>query len=198
MLSSVSPTDPRHHLASEVSKLINQLDICLELVISTQATIAPDPVVLKKQFAYMNQYGSIESDEEYFANMPKSEQAPWSMIKALSRIRLFTETFYFVAWRLRQIINAKAPHDLPKIGRLKAPSILNVRNHLIEHPEKGAVANFAQNMVITDDGPVLKSAKAQFGGGKSSAASDSLDKGLFLNATEFEQEFRLRISESLS
>jgi hypothetical protein len=204
-LSEFSPTDSRHHLASEVSKLIEQLDICLALITAAYAPIKLDPDILEKKLTYMKQYGTLESNEEYFANMPKSEQElkceqdPWISYKAFAKIRLFTEMFYSVAWRLRQVVNAKVPHKLPNLGQLKAKSISDVRNLLIQHPEQlKTAAIFDQSMVIADVGPILKSAKHQFGQSGTSAVPESIDQGLYLNATEFEQELKAFILDALS
>jgi hypothetical protein len=75
---------------------------------------------------------------------------------AFREVRLFTEAFYFFAWRLVEILTSKAfPFNGFTKLKQNVKGIQNVRNHLIEHPEKGS-KNFRQSFGITSDGPVLK------------------------------------------
>jgi hypothetical protein len=101
--------------------------------------------------------------------------------------------FYFVAWRLCEIVNAPSVRAFPKMRKLNAKGIRDVRNLLIEHPEDGKpCANFSQTLVVTDHGPILKTTEFRVSGvtQRSSATSTSLDRGLYINAG-YEQNSRL-------
>jgi hypothetical protein len=197
-LLSFPSNDPRHNLSAEVRERIEQLDECLELVSTSMESIQPDPLVVQEHFRYILEFGPrVSSGEiseiEYIAKMPDSGGNPLVFARDFARIRLFTETFYFVAWRLRQIINSPQPRKFPHLVELHAVAVRNVRNLLIEHPEHGGEsAQFEKSMVITDNGPVLKSAKMvyHFSNGRTKADENSLDQGLFVNATAFEAELR--------
>jgi hypothetical protein len=66
-------------------------------------------------------------------------------------VRLFTEIFYFVAWRLRRVFNSPEPRAFRNLRRLQAKGIRDVRNLLIEHPEHGKpVANYQQSLTVMD------------------------------------------------
>jgi hypothetical protein len=106
---------------------------------------------------------------------------------AWTRVGLFTETFYFVAWRLRVVLTSKGDLAWPGLGSLpRDDAITFVRNHLIEHPERHG-GRYARFLTVIDDGPILKSVKTVIdpASGHEVAHRDSQDKGLFLNARAF-------------
>ena len=79
-------------------------------------------------------------------------------VRAWYEIRLFTETFYFFAWRLREVVNGGGGVEFVGVRRIQAKGVRDVRNVLIEHPEHGKPSgNYQQSLTVTDAGPVLKS-----------------------------------------
>lgn len=195
--TSWPPDDIRHHLSGEVINRIEQLDIILSFVYKDVDYIGGDSEEYKRSAEYMLscqpklQSGELTVDK-YIAEMPRTIKTREDCIKeieAYARIRLFTEMFYFVAWRLRQVINSKSPLDFPSLSELKAKSITIVRNNLIEHPEQlGDSAVYNQSLVITDSGPILKSNSALIRVNETLADPNSIDQGLYVNACDLKKE----------
>jgi hypothetical protein len=116
---------------------------------------------------------------------------------ALLELRILLEAFYQSAWRVIVLLDDR---DKPfeGVGKLKRKcnGVRNVRNHLIDHPEKESRI-FVQNFSYGDpEGPKLKfvhqgeTVFAEDGSPLSSlepanpANRDWLDEGLYVNAAE--------------
>jgi hypothetical protein len=141
--------------------------------------------------------GSISMDE-YVARIPSSKMNPYLFQDTFDRLRLFAETFYFVAWRLRQVLNSQPPRHFPHITRLSTPALVKVRNHLLEHPEHGkAHARYEQHFMLTDSGLVLKTSEVLIRDGKTMAATVHEDQGLYRNAEELHEELTRSISSAI-
>ena len=90
------------------------------------------------------------------------------------QIEIYTEAFYYLAFRLRVIIKL-----LPNLKSFEATGVLIVRNKLIEHSQ-------GQDSLITDssfghigsNGPQVKPARS------SKSVGRFMDKGLYANAEE--------------
>ena len=184
--------DPRHGLSAELSERLVQLDLILDHLKQALSSIS-DPQRTKRDFEWIKQAqprfarGEM-TEEEYFAGFsPPSQRDGRSYIRAWGEVRLFTEMFYLVAWRLLQVVTTRRPVAFPKLREIKSTGIRNVRNLLIQHPEDAkAVPNYEQSLIVTDDGPVLKTKEALISGSpqRVSATSGSVDRGLYVNAEE--------------
>lgn len=194
--------DPLHGLSAEVLVRLRQLDLVLEYCGAALAAIEGDPGKRSRGIAWIRgaqpklARGEI-SKEEYLEGLPKPSLAEARAVaRAFEEVQLFTEMFYVVAWRLVEILNGPRPRKFLGISRIEAKGVRDARNLLIEHPEhrKGA-ADFSQRLVVTDDGPVLKSSGVIIRGPtpRVEASADSLDRGLFVNATELLQELELAL-----
>jgi hypothetical protein len=113
--------------------------------------------------------------------------------RAWDEIVLFGETFYFVAWRLVVILDSAA-YPFPGMNGFKrnVPGIREVRNDLIEHPEKTPAKPFARELAITEDGPVLKSLARR----KAGERPNELDRGLLVDARELRDALMARLEAS--
>jgi len=197
--------DPRHSLSAEVGERLTQLDLILDHLKSALAVVAIDPERAKHDSEWVRKAqprfarGEI-TEEEYFAGFSPPQVDGQSCLRAWREVRLFTEIFYFVAWRLLQVLNMRRPVSFPNLREIKATGIRNVRNHLIEHPENAkAAANYQQALIVTDDGPVLKTTEVLISGSpqRVSATSEGVDRGLYINAEEFRSKMEQRVSEAL-
>ena len=146
--------------------------------------------------------GEITFDE-YLGGFPSTQNPPsrdalLAAARAAQEIELFTETFYFVAWRLREVLNRRGTFAFPGLGQVEARGVLDVRNHLIEHPEQVS-KNFARHLVITSAGPVLKSSSivVRTSSGNIDPADESMDRGLFVNAQELHDQLTDRVRAAL-
>lgn len=118
-------------------------------------------------------------------------------VEAWESIGLFTEAFYFFAWRLIEVLNGNGPYRFPYLERLRANGVRVVRNHLLQHPEKQG-QNFTQGFVITSVGPVLRSREAIIDGatGKARPSGDTVDQGLHVAAIELRDEMQLKFDKA--
>ena len=199
--------DPRHDLSAEVRDRLAQLDIVLEYLKTALAVFAGDPTETRRQLKWMMEAksrldaGQI-TEEEYLAGVscPKSPEELGAFVRAGAEIRLFTETFYFVAWRLREVLRRGGTLAFPGFSNFDALGVRSVRNQLMEHPERSDSRNFRQHLVVTDAGPVLKSSTMviRAATGRAEPDSDSVDRGLFVTAQEFHDELLQRVRKELA
>jgi hypothetical protein len=198
--------DPRHDLSAEVRERLTQLDLVLEHLSRALALVAIDPERAKRDAEWFTKAqprlarGEI-TEEEFAAGLSRTSRTPEESrgyVHAWGEVRLFTEIFYFVAWRLREIFNNRKPEAFSNLRQIKARGIRDVRNLLIQHPEHGKpVPNYRQWLVVTDDGPVLKSSEVLVRGGSVSATDESVDRGLYVNADELRREMEACLGDAL-
>jgi len=188
-----SGNDPQGSLSAEISQRLLQLDLILDHLKQALSSIR-EPEREKRDLEWFKQAqprfarGEI-TEEEYFAGFSPPQRDRQSYIRAWGDVRLFTEMFYFVAWRLLEVLNMQGPVAFPNLREIKAEGIRKVRNLLIQHPEDaGAAANYEQSLIVTDDGPVLKTRAVVIKGNpqRVSATNESVDRGLYVNAEDCE------------
>jgi len=198
--------DPRHDLSAEVRERLTQLDLVLEHLSRAVALVAVDPERTKRDAEWFRKAqprlarGEI-TEEEFAAGLSRTSRTPEESrgyVHAWNEVRLFTEIFYFVAWRLREVLNNREPEAFRNLRRIKARGIRDVRNLLIQHPEHGRpMPNYRQWLVVTDDGPVLKSSEVLVRAGSVSATDESVDRGLYVNANELQHEIETCFEDAL-
>src|SRR5688572_14042355 len=105
--SSWSGSDPRQYLAGEVTNRLEQLDLILKHLERALKVVAIDPKRARRDFEWMKRAaplfraGTID-EREYLSGF----SAPAvSDLQAWREVRLFTEMFYFVGFRLCKILN---------------------------------------------------------------------------------------------
>jgi hypothetical protein len=106
---------------------------------------------------------------------PPQEVLEW--IEAIDSLEMYTEAFYYLAWRLRQVIRT-----LPGLKSFDALGIRLARNHLIEHPEKHGQDVLWAFTISDTEGPILLRA--------STSDDRKWDKGLWPNVMELTQRLR--------
>ena len=102
-----------------------------------------------------------------------------------SEIELLTESFYYFAWRLQQVLV-----QLPELGKFNPVGVREVRFDLLDHPEKQSNAlnpNFRYGHDL-ETGPILKPFGAR--------ATETHDRGLYIDAQEFLDELLPRLSRA--
>ena len=102
-------------------------------------------------------------------------------------IELLCESFYYFAWRLRQVLV-----NLPEFDDFHPVGVRDVRYHLLDHPEKTSRA-LNPNFMYGHDlpaGPVLK----PFG----ERQTNVHDRGLYVNAQELLDELLPRLRRAVS
>lgn len=129
----------------------------------------------------------------------REERSPEGQQERAAKLELqiLVEAFYHSAWRLMVLLGHR---DKPLIGigdlRDKCPGIRDVRNHLLEHPEKGSFVFMQSFSYGGPEGPRLKSirqgetleAEDDMPGSSLEFADeekhDFVDRGLYVNAAE--------------
>jgi len=171
MIHVIPEDDVRHDLAAEVRTRLGQLDIILKHLDDARNAIAPDPQEVEKADIWLrDNYFPFARGEISFeawcagTRVPLPAEVP-AYIAAWESINLFTDSFYFFAWRLVGALNMeKFPkaERFPELRKIKAPGVNFVRNKLLEHPEQRPLRreNFTQGLVFTDSGPVLRATGA--------------------------------------
>lgn len=201
-----SQDDPRHDLGAEVRERLEQLDIVLGHLERALAAVTPDPERVRHDVTWVQ--GALQrleagemSKEEFaavFETLPKSREEGRAWVQAWSEVRLFTEMFYFVAWRLVDILTRRGALGFPGFSKLQARGVTLVRNHLLQHPEKHGEI-FQQHLAITDAGPVLKGVAVvvRSATGRTEPDAASVDRGLFVNAKQLHDELMACLREVL-
>jgi hypothetical protein len=192
-----APDDPRRELNLEVVERLFQLDIVLEYLNNALTIFSGNPAEegLKNDVraqAFKQVVSGEMTKENYRDRMAtltwKSREELEKQFRAQDEIRLFTEAFYFFAWRLVEILKSKTFY-FDGFSKLSTKGILTVRNHLLQHPEKYG-RNFRQVFPITSDGPILKAGDPviRLLPDKVEVEHPGLDRGLFVNAQELHDE----------
>jgi len=176
------------YLAREVCKRLKQLSFLYEKIRLYESRVmksAPKAFGLSSNNITADDINTIVSTRR----VPLSEDfRPYQAL--LFEMEVFVEAFYFFAWRTYYIIRNKSC-PLPHLNRFKAEGILNVRNHLIEHPEKQSQILTQSFMCGGDEGPVLKNARPD------GDTFEIQDQGLWANAEEFKTNLEKLLREAL-
>lgn len=106
--------------------------------------------------------------------------------------RLLSESFYYFAFRVRQILRNKVS-PFPHLNNFESPGVRDVRNHLIEHPEGNASRVFSQVFSWTPgSGMHLKA------GRKENEVGRHEDAGPSANAAEFISNLVIALKTALA
>ncbi|HEY2281630.1 MAG TPA: hypothetical protein VGI00_24995 [Streptosporangiaceae bacterium] len=199
-------SDPRHSLGGEVSGRLRQLDRILAHLHDAIGATKPDPIEAqqKMQWRRDNHHrltsGEI-TQEEFIQGSITTTPDPMTLIDNWDDVEIFTEAFYFCAWRMIEVLNGSGPYSFPKLHKVKANAVTIVRNHLIQHPEKVKEGqNFTLGLVVLDSGPVLRSLGAVAHGdtGQIDPLPESKDQGLFVAADELRADLLSCLDQALS
>jgi hypothetical protein len=209
-LSHVSSTwaenDARHSLGTEVTERLRQLDVIIRLLQSAINNVTPDRAEMQRIETSIEanllrlQSGEI-TVEEYIELVHPAPSNAAKLIESWDLISIYTEAFYFWAWRLREILNNRTePYRFPDLGQIDARLITLVRNNLIEHPESAGSRDFTLGLVITSSGPVLRSlgVVVRDGTGRIEPLAESKDQGLFAAAEELREELNRKINNAVA
>ena len=191
------PDDPRHDLSGEVREKFSLLDRTLSLLdaalkaFTRSAEESQAAFDLREKLTVRLAAGEI-TEVEFFDAMPPDQ----IYANAAKDIRLFTEMFYHLAWRLLVVIGSKR-HPFPGLGNLRVDGVMRVRNQLVEHPEKHD-GNYRWTVsILPEAGPVLKSHGALSRGGKLEPLPESVDRGLFVNAAELRDVVEAKLEAAI-
>jgi len=147
-----------NELASEGRKRLKQI----EFVLNRVAILENESEKFMKAVFKSEKTGQKTSNKEVLRHLVMEDEK-----------ELLTESFYYIAFRLRKIIRS-----LPALGNFECEEVRNVRNKLIEHTEESGVFfnSFASG---GPNGPIIKASRMR-------GQEDIFpDKGLYYNASKF-------------
>jgi hypothetical protein len=102
---------------------------------------------------------------------------------------LFTETFYWTAWRLRNVLRL-----LPELKNFDVVTTRNARNHLVEHPEQNLRVTPTRNLRFSrTEGVTLMRGPPANGSG-----DEGVDAGLASNAADFRDRMASALIRALA
>lgn len=131
--------------------------------------------------------GELASEQWESAMRPEFDEALKHVAATSEPMETLTEAFYWIAARTRAVIR-----ELPKLKGFEAPGVRDIRNKLIEHPEKPdsgiLLTSFAW---AAETGPVLKNARHDHQTGI------WMDRGLYVNAMEFADELDRKLAAAM-
>jgi len=154
-------------LLGELSRRIKQCDFLLRNVATLE----------QRQFSL-----SLNVLAAVARNQPDADERFEASCQELDVMRLFTESFYWVAHKASSVISARQDcfrdKRLPKMpSKIAHRGVTNVRNHLIEHPFEYSETFSIGGMWF---GPVLNG-----GLGRDANGNEVKDSGLYFNAIEW-------------
>jgi hypothetical protein len=107
-------------------------------------------------------------------------------------MRLLNESFYYFAFRIRQILQNDV-HRFLEVRSFEAPGVRDVRNQLIEHPEGKNSRVFNQTFSWSPDcGMQLKSGRQEW------ETSEFVDPGFTANASQFAERLESALRSAIA
>jgi hypothetical protein len=199
-----SKDDDRHNLGAEVTNRLRQLDRIIRHLKAAIREVTPDPAEVQRRLAWgaANQPRLTSGEitmKEFIEGTSTKTPDPRGFLDAGDDVWIFTEAFYFSAWRVVVVLRGKDAYKFPALTRVDAHDITIVRNNLIEHPEAKGSRNFTSSLMITAAGPVLRSPGAivRVATGRVDPLDDSKDQGLFTAAENLRDELQRRFDDAI-
>lgn len=179
-------------LAMEVRERLEQLDYIVERARDLEHQVGlPRRKFMESYEA--EQKAAVEHCREpsmAAINIDITEDEKQQMSKASFELQLFTETFYYFAFRTRQILqNPKA--GVLGLSGFECKGVRDVRNKLIEHVEGKDSQIFIRSFASGGlGGPIIK-------GPRYDGQHHFQDAGLYTNAEEFRDDLDRVLNNSL-
>ena len=181
LMSQKRPRQYHSELAIEAYERLEQLRFLLERTRCIQRHVLSGKPLSSEDFSL-----PIEA-------RPEVTEVGSVIREAFFHVRLLAESYYYLAARFRGILTTRNKlthlHALPLLESFEAEGVRNVRNHLLEHPEGRTSQQFSQDHSLGgENGPELEV-------GTDNASH--VDKGMFVNASEFKQELGKTLSAAI-
>jgi hypothetical protein len=179
-------------LASEARRRLKQLDCLLSKVRDKNS---------QHDIAFRRVNEAIDRQADYFLSVGRAPDAAHEETKLTDEefkiissstfeMQLFTECFYYIAGRLRTLLQKSGP--IPGLESFECKGARDVRNQLLEHVEGKHSQVFIQSFGFgKDNGPVLKAVR--YAGQEGTFP----DKGLYWNATEIKEILESKLKKLL-
>ncbi|MDD4992080.1 MAG: hypothetical protein PHR83_07610 [Paludibacter sp.] len=170
-------------LCAEAKKRIMQLEHLLNLVKIIDSKRAQQ---FKEVWESIKEFGEINGENTKIPIEVYKGNTKAQITNQLFLIELHAESFYYIAFRLRNIIR-----HLPNLGKkFESEGIRNVRNLIIEHPQTQKIYSNGFSCGNKEIGPCLKSIRLV-------GDNSYHDKGLYHNAEEFKNNLENMLNNYL-
>ena len=167
---------PREDLCAEVTERLQQLHFIMQQLSEIDTQFGTTATV-----ARVNEAG----ETEYYNAWPERDEHLRFIM------RLLTESFYYFAFRVRQILRNNV-HTFPGLRSFEAVGVRDVRNHLIEHPEEDGSRIFNRTFTWSQaTGMQLKTGRQQWESGTTT------DAGINANAADFAKQLDNRLDAAI-
>jgi hypothetical protein len=183
-------------LGCEVRERLQQLDYIIKRVQHLEHTA--EKSMSRSKSAFLKHVEDLKSRGVPFESAPAPQEMKVTQEEfeqhqaAFFEMKLLTETFYYLAGRVRTILkNKQAP--LPNLTSFECEGVRNVRNKLLEHAEGAdsqvSIQSFGWGAT---HGPVLKAIR--YGGQEQIFP----DRGLYRNAEELRGNLERVVKSALA
>jgi hypothetical protein len=172
----------------EAEERLEQLDFLIQQITQLEKT-ASDYLRRSMETHDQNVARNLQDKSRFFSSPEMAESRHFSDLHKdlVFQIKLFAEAFYYFAARRRTVLR-----HFPHLKSLDAPGVRNVRNHLIEHPDKSSSGVTQQNWGFGGQGgPTLKNAR------RPGQEHVPIDRGLFINAAELRDNIESKLRAAL-
>ncbi len=181
--NSVKPDGYNSDLAAEGIERIEQLEFILNKIKQTEISIELNDK--RSEIAFWDWINDAKTNNIDIAETPAPthihlthEEFKINSVLVLE-LEILTESFYYFAFRLRNIIRS-----LPGLKSFEIPKIRNVRNKLIEHPDTNndsKILTRSNGWGNKKNGPVKKFIR------ENHQIGIFPDEGLYINAQELKE-----------
>jgi hypothetical protein len=181
-------------LAAEVRVRLEQLDYLLDRVGTAEGALTE--INQEHGEKVLAQYRSLLErgrtwDDEMPVSMSEAESEAFNA--NMFEVKLFTECFYYIAYRILTIANKRYKGrrpPLPGLQGLKPKGVVMARNHLLEHAGHINPITVQTFMAGGPHGPILKQSRRE-------GQTDHPDKGLYANAQQFKDDLEDRLRRAI-
>lgn len=175
MKGQLSDYEPEYGM--EVSQRLEQMSFMVDRIKAlTVRTAISDRIAEVQYLAYVSNIPAQKQTDHEVALRGYREQlekmAPLEVNDI--EIRVLNEAYYYCAFRARQVIQ-----KLPGLTSFESVGVRDVRNKLLEHPEKQSTVIENGFSFGFDCGPVIKGVR------RADKFNIFPDQGLYVNAQEF-------------
>lgn len=186
-MNSENPANFNQDLAAEVKKRLEQSDYLYKVIMEKHSR--------SMELLWEENRFDLDSLREKIREVGGSVTKPKSKEqiereKLIFEMELLTESFYYLAGRVRTAITKSKP--FPSLESFECEGVRNVRNKLLEHVEgKDSKVLFPSFGVGGEQGPTLKPYRPN---GQENIFPD---KGLEANATEFKNNLEKLLDQAI-
>jgi hypothetical protein len=174
---------------TEASQRLQQMGFIIDRIRKlSQRTQHSDLMAQARHEHLMQRVAPHLRDLQAHDGMLERLQQTMPMLVNELEIKVLTEAFYYCASRARDVVQM-----LPGLKKFEAKGVRDVRNWLLEHPEKDASRVIEDGFSFSlENGPVIKGVR------RADKVDVFPDRGLYVNANEFATQLEQRLQRLIA